>query len=210
MKILRARSEEAKDDRRQALLEAALDEFFEKGFAASRMADIAKRAHLSKGTLYLYFDSKEDLFKALVETLAAPNIDQIESIAETSHSLEQALAGMRALAPHIIRDTDLPRLIKVLIGDSHMFPTIVQAYRTQLIERVFSIIAGILERAHAAGEIEVENAPLTARIVIAPIVLSALWQALFGRDPTAHVDLDKLFEIHTRLLLKALRPDPAS
>ena len=66
----RARSEAAKDTRRQALLTAALDEFFERGFAAARMDDIARRAGFSKGTLYLYFDSKEALFASLIETFA--------------------------------------------------------------------------------------------------------------------------------------------
>ena len=60
----RARSDEAKDERRAQLLDAALDEFFEKGFSAARMDDIARRAKLSKGTLYLYFDSKKAMFQA--------------------------------------------------------------------------------------------------------------------------------------------------
>ena len=73
----RARSEDAKDERRQLLLSAALDEFFERGFSAARIEDIAQRASLSKGTVYLYFDSKEALFLALIEDLATPNIEQI-------------------------------------------------------------------------------------------------------------------------------------
>jgi hypothetical protein len=95
--------------------------------------------------------------------------------------------------------------MKVLIGDAHMFPQIVQHYRTELVERVLSIMAGMLRRAHEAGEIRVESPELTARIVIAPVVLSGIWQAMFGHQREAEVDLDRLFRIHADLVLAALK-----
>jgi len=208
--MLRARSDEAKDERRQALLTAALDEFFEKGFAATRMSDIAKRAHLSKGAVYLYFDSKEAMFRALVENLASPNLELIERIATNAGSLREALAGVCRIAPMLIRQTELPRIMKVLVGDSHMFPQMVQAYRTELIERVLAMMSGLLRRAHEAGEAEVPNPDLTARIVMAPMVLSALWEAVFNSRHEADVDLDQLFQIHERMMLRALEPRSAA
>ncbi|WP_084398652.1 TetR/AcrR family transcriptional regulator [Henriciella aquimarina] len=208
--MLRARTDEAKDERRHALLGAALDEFFEKGFAAARMVDVARRAGLSKGTLYLYFDSKEAMFRALIETLTKPSIDQLEQMAEAAHSLEETFLGLRQFAPVIIRETDVPRLMKVLIGDSHTFPEIVRAYRMQLIERVLGIMTAVLRRAHKAGEIHVAAPELTARLVVAPIIMSGIWQALFSDEPDAAVDLDALFRLHTDLLLKALKTgDPS-
>lgn len=208
--MLRARSDDAKDQRRQALLDAALDEFFEKGFAATRMVDVARRAGLSKGALYLYFDSKEAMFKALIESLTSPKLEQLEQIADGAASIEQALAGLSAFAPAMIRQSDMPRLMKVVIGDSHLFPEIVQAYRVELIERVIGLVAGVLERAEARGEIEIDDPLLTARLVMAPIVLSGVWQAMFGRDPKAAIDLERLFRIHGELMLKALKPRGAS
>ena len=203
--MLRARSEDAKDERRLALLNAALDEFFEKGFSATRMADIARRAGLSKGTLYLYFKSKDAMFRELIEVLAMPNIQRISEIAEAAQSFEQAMEGFSRLGPELIRTSDMPRLMKVLVGDAHMFPQVVQDYRTELVERVLSIMAGMLRRAHEAGEIRVESPELTARIVIAPVVLSGIWQAMFGHQRGGEVDLDRLFRIHTDLLLAALK-----
>ena len=208
--MLRARSEEAKDQRRESLLQAALDEFFERGFAAARMADIAKRAGVSKGALYLYFDSKEAMFKALVGSFVTPNIEKIEQIAEQSPSLETALQGLAAFAPAMIRESDVPRLMKVLIGDSHMFPEIIQAYREELMESVLALLAGVLESAEASGEIRVSNPYLTARLIVAPIVLSAIWQALFGGRPEARVDLDELFRIHAEMILRALKTGTTS
>ncbi|WP_321489873.1 TetR/AcrR family transcriptional regulator [uncultured Hyphomonas sp.] len=206
----RARTEEAKDERRQALLSAALDEFFEKGFAATRMDDVARRAHLSKGALYLYFDSKDALFQGLVESLATPNLEIVEQITQQAATLKEALRGIRLFAPNLIRQTELPRLMKVLIGDSQMFPDLVQTYRRELIDRVLSMIASLLKRANDSGEASIAHPELTARLVMAPIVLSALWQAVFNQKSEADVNLDQLFEIHEQMLLNALRIEAAS
>lgn len=203
----RARTDQAKDDRRQALLSAALDEFFDRGFAASRMDDVAKRAGLSKGTVYLYFDSKDALFKALIEQLTSPNIARIEAIAAEAPSIETALERIAAFAPVLIRQSNLPRLMKVLIGDSHLFPDLINTYRKDVLERLLAIVAGVLEKAAARGEIEVQDPHLTARLVMAPVALSGLWEAVFGREASAEVDLETLFKIHASFLLKALRPE---
>ena len=203
----RARSEDAKDERRQLLLSAALDEFFESGFSAARIEDIAQRASLSKGTVYLYFDSKEALFLALIEDLATPNIEQIEQIAALAPSLREALNRLAVFAPMMIRTSNLPRLMKVLIGDSHTFPEIIRDYRKQKIERILGALTGFLDRAVDRGEIAPQNTSLTTRLILAPIVLSGMWQAVFGRDADAEVDLEALFHLHTELLLKALAPE---
>ena len=208
--MLRARSNEAKDERRQALLGAALDEFFEKGFAATRMDDIARRAGLSKGTLYLYFGSKEALFQGLIETLATPNLKIVETITSQSTSLKDALARIRQFAPFLVRQTDLPRLMKVLIGDSHLFPEVVRAYREDLIDRVLSMITSLLQRAHDTGEAIIDTPALTARLLMAPMIFSAIWQAVFNQKSKADIDLDELFRIHEQMMLKALQIGSAS
>lgn len=125
----RARSEEAKEKRREKFLNAALDEFYEKGFAAASMDDIAERASLSKGTLYLYFTSKQDLFSALIKKLTQPNLDTINMLATTSPSIEMALQGIAKFVPTVIRQKNLPRLMKVLIGESQTFPEIISSYK---------------------------------------------------------------------------------
>ncbi len=202
--MARARTDEAKDTRRSDFLRAALDEFFEKGFAAARLEDVARRAGLSKGAIYLYFDSKDALFRALVESLVVPKIDALEMIARQSGTIRMALDGLSAFAPVAIRETDLPRLMKVLIGDSQTFPEIVTAYRREVLDRIIGLISEVIRAAVARGEIEPVDANLTARLVMGPIVLSGIWQALFGNDPEAQVDLDALFRLHRDFLLRAL------
>lgn len=205
----RARSEEAKDERRSLLLKAALDEFFEKGFTAARMDDIAGRAGLTKGTLYLYFESKVALFKALIEQLAAPNLEQIEMIASSAPSFKEAMERLATFVPIVIQQSDMPRLIKVLIGDSQNFPDIITAYRKNVVERIFKMMAGALERAREANEIEFEDANLTARLIMAPMAFSSMWHAVFGHDPEAHVDLEAMFRQHAQNMCRALKVEGA-
>lgn len=207
---MRARSEEAKDERRQALLKAALDEFVEKGFAAARMNDIAERAGLSKGAIYLYFESKHALFAALIESVALPNIERVEALAEAAPSATDAIRALASAAPSILRETPIPLMIKVIIADARVFPDIVIAHRRQVVDRALGLIAGILERGRDAGEFVVEDPTLFARLVAAPLVLSAIWRVVFetgpAAEPEARVDLDALFALHQKALLRALRP----
>jgi AcrR family transcriptional regulator len=202
--VKRARTDEAKDARRQALLDAALDEFFERGFTAARTHDIAKRAGLSKGTLYLYFDSKEALFAELIESLTSPHLTHIEEIADNATSVLDAIDRFTEFAPHLVRTSDLPRLLKVLIGDSQHFPDTLKRYRQRVLDRVLAAIGSVLEAAKARGEIEIGDPNLVARLVIAPVLFSGLWQALFGADPDAEVDLEALFREHARLLRRGM------
>lgn len=204
----RARTDEAKDKRRQALLAAALDAFFERGFTATRMDDIAARAGVSKGALYLYFNSKEALFAALVEKYALPNVQRIEAAAGAAPNAKEAIAAFTLLAPRLVRDSAVPKIMKILIADAPAFPEIVNSYRRNLIERALGAIEDILMRAKESGELNIENPQLTARLVIAPMILSAIWHVTFERhDSAAKVDLESLFVLHGKMLLRALTPE---
>ena len=200
----RARTDAAKDERRLALLEAALEEFYQRGFSAARMDDVAARAGVSKGTLYLYFKSKDELFKAIVDTFAIPNVEHVESMAAMAPTGLGGLRSIARFAPTLIRHSRVPKLMKILVGDSTAFPETVRTYRVMVLDRLLGVLSGALARAHEAGEAHVPDPALTARIVIAPIALSGMWHVLFGDDPDAQVDLESLFELHVDLLQRAL------
>lgn len=200
----RARTDDAKDERRQVLLAAALEVFVEKSFAAARMDDIARAASLSKGTVYLYFSSKEELFEAVLRNVALPNVEYMETLMRDAPSVGVALDGIGQFVPHLIRETDLPRIIKLLISESGTFPDIVQSYREDVLDRLLAGVADLLARAKAAGEIEVGNPVLAARLVAAPIAFSALWSVVFETDPKARVDVDALMTMHVTHLKRAL------
>lgn len=195
----------AKDKRREILLESALDEFFDKGYKAARMDDIAAKAGLSKGTLYLYFKSKEALFSALIDNVAIPNVEAVEVIKVTEQSACQAIQQFCQMAPQILRHSKLPKMMKILIADAGVFPELVSRYREQVVERVLDTITAILQRGVESGELRMDNPSLTARLVIAPVVLSAIWQVVFDQSSKTNVDLDGLFLTHQEALFCALK-----
>ena len=206
----RARTQEAKQDRRLAFAAAALDEFYEKGFAAARMEDIARRAGFSKGALYLYFDSKESLFEAVVENFAMPNVALLENVAARAGGAGAVIDAMTAIAPVVIREGRIPKIVKVLIGDAPSFPAVATAYRQKVVDRVLAAITGVLRKAKAAGEIDIGDPALAARLIAAPMIFSAIWRIVFEHDDDAKVDLDALFSQHAVMLKRAFKLQGAS
>ncbi len=206
----RARTQEAKHDRRAAFAAAALDEFYEKGFAAARMEDIARRAGLSKGALYLYFDSKEALFEAVVENFAMPNVARLEAIAEAADGAGAVIDALTALAPVIIREGRIPKIVKVLIGDAPAFPAVATAYRQNVIDRVLAAITRVLRNAKATGEIDIGDPALAARLIAAPMILSAVWRIVFEHDDEVRIDLNALFLQHGVMLKRAFKMEAAA
>lgn len=208
--MLRARTEEAKDERRQIILSAALDEFFEKGFAAARMDDIAKRAKLSKAAIYLYFDNKDALFGALIENVTSAKIAGLQAIFSSDLPFEPTIRRLSEFLPQIVMNSDLPRLLKVMIGESQTFSPLITSYRTQVLERIISAFTGFLGACRDRGEIEFEDARLTAQLIMAPVALNGVWKILFDNDPDAAIDIPKMFRLHADNIIRALRKPGAA
>ncbi|MEL6687097.1 MAG: TetR/AcrR family transcriptional regulator [Pseudomonadota bacterium] len=194
--------------RRDAILEAALSEFYEKGLAAARLDDIAERAGVSKGTLYLYFSSKEDLFRGLIDHHTGPAIERIKSMVGLAPSMEQALESFSHIAPSIIKETSMPLMIKVMIGESQAFPDIIRHHRTQIIDQCYSILIDALQAAQDRGEIDIDNVEMTARLVFAPVVYSGIWRSVFDPVSEKELDYDALFKAHTKMMLRGLNYRP--
>jgi AcrR family transcriptional regulator len=203
----RAISDAAKAVKRQLILDAALSEFYEKGFTAARMDDIATRCDLSKGTVYLYFSSKEDLFNGLIETIAKPNQAKLISLMSGHTSATQALHALTEFMPQVIARGQLPRLMKIIIGDSGAFPEIVRQYREQVIEQALAALTSLFERSNQRGETTLNDPALFARLVVAPVLLSAVWKAVFAEGDELGFDVQQLFSLHRRVLLNALHID---
>lgn len=205
---MRARTQEAKDERRAELLAAALEVFYERGYDLARMDDIARRAGVSKGAVYLYFDGKDALFNALIQEMAAPITEQLKAAARAALDPEDAIRAVLRAAPTIIRTSPLRKILKVLISSSSSFPEAVTAYRQDVIDRALTVVASILESGRASGVFEIEDPFLTARLVVAPFVKAMIWEMLFMIDPEAEVDLEEFFTLHEKYLMRALKPAP--
>ena len=187
------------------LLAAALRVFAEKGFAAARLDDVAREAGVSKAALYLYFESKQAIFEALVRSAVVPNVARLEarvaawqgSAADLLRSLVEAIAG-------IVIESELSAFPKLIIAEASNFPDLARLYRTAVIERVLGLLASIVERGIAAGEFRPTDPKLAARLVMAPLLFSAIWKTCFARHDPAPFDPAPLLALHVDTLLKGL------
>lgn len=175
------RWERRKDERPQELLAAALDLFVDKGFAATRLNDVAARAGVSKGTLYLYFTNKEDLFKAVVRENLVPLLDEAEALVDSfdGHSADLFRDIMLGWWQRI-GDTKLSGITKLMMAESGNFPELAQFYHKEMIVRGNAMISRILERGVARGEFRAIDPHLTTQAIIAPMIMLMMSKHAFG------------------------------
>ncbi len=201
----RAISDDAKDARREQILMAALEQFYLNGFSATRMDAISNQLGISKGTLYLYFPSKEAIFEALIQSVALPKMNMIEQGLMQAESVQKGLARLFATAPYMVRHSPLPKVIKVLISDAFAFPEVIEHYRTNIISKALNALESLLKRGQASGEINIESAAMTARLVVAPVIFSVIWTVVFEKDKAeSYLNVESLFAQHQRLLFAGL------
>ncbi len=175
-----SRRERRPEDRPQELVAAALDLFVEKGFAATRLDDVAARAGVSKGTLYLYFDSKEALFKAVIESAVIPAVEQGEQVVREFRGSSADL--VRELVSgwwRLFGGTKLGGIPKLMISEARNFPEVAQFYHEKVIQRGMRLFTGTIERGIAAGEFRTVDVECAVQTLIAPLMMKALWRHSF-------------------------------
>jgi AcrR family transcriptional regulator len=200
-----------KDARPAELLDAALDTFREKGFAATRMEDIAARAGVSKGTIYLYYPSKEAVFEALVRANLVPRIERIQTLMATAQgSATERLHMIIAAFAQVAGDARLVALPKLVLAEAGNFPDLARFYRHEVIGPGLALVAGILRGGMEKGEFRALDPEVTARLFMAPMILAALWRTTFAPIEDAPLPPETLLRQHLDLFLRGLRPEPAS
>jgi AcrR family transcriptional regulator len=200
-----ARWRRRKDARPQEILEAALSVFADKGFAATRMDDIAARASVSKGTIYLYFPSKEAVFKALVQEMLAPQLARFSDLASAHQGpIAPLLTNILRFLGHFIATSDRVVLPKMVIAEAGNFPDLARIYREEIIERGLALFGGVLQAGMARGEFREMPIPHAVRLCVAPLLLAAIWRTTFARLDKAPYDYDGLIEAHITTLLRGL------
>ena len=207
------RWERRKDARPQELLAAALDLFVDRGFASTRLEDVAKRAGVSKGTLYLYFTNKEELFKAVVRDSIVPVIGDAEDIIASfdGHSADLLRSVINNWWQRL-GATKASGLAKLIMAEAGNFPDIACFYQKEVIVRSTRMIASMLERAVARGEFRPLDVTLLTQVLIAPMLMLQTWKHSVGPCDQSALDPLAFIGAFLEMALHGLLPvaGPAS
>ena len=204
---LRARSAEEREARLQTILDAALDVFSQKGFAETRLEDVAACAGIGKGTIYLYVSSKQALFEALVRSGIAAPIEALEArIIALDPPVEDTLRVLFTFLRTEVLATRRIEIVRLLIAEAGRFPEIARLYHGEVVTRGLRILRMIAERAVARGEFRSDELVRFPQLAVAPGVVAILWAHLF--QPFEPLDVEAMFEAHLALLMRALKGAP--
>lgn len=194
-----------KEARPAELLEAALDVFFEKGFAAARLDDIAARAGVSKGTVYLYFDSKDDVFEALVHAIPEVKIEQLRAVAaDRSVPADQMLRRALSFVGSMLQDERMRKFPRLVIGEGGRFPKIAETYKNTIISRGLAVLSTIIERGIAEGRFRKIDPKHAAYGVMSSVLFSAIWKTTFERFDDQPLDAQAFLDQHIDTFLRGI------
>ncbi len=191
------------------ILEAALEVFAERGFAAAKLSEIAARAGVSKAALYLYFETKEDLFHAVARRLVAPNVAAISVAMEGAEApLADLAPALLARAAALLADGRVVSIARMVIAELRNFPDLAGIWRQDVVEPMLSLVARLIARAQATGEVVAGDPRLYAFSLMGPLVMGGLFHAVFGEAGTDAPDLPTLAAQHARAALAGLLAQP--
>lgn len=173
----KSRWQRRKEERPSEILSAALKVFSAKGFAASKLDEVAKEAGLSKGTLYLYFESKDALFKAVVTEFVIPEIAKAEQQAQ--HIKGSVKAFMSELLEQwrtSVLETELSGISKMMIAEATNFPELANFYLENVVQRMRNFVVSLIELGIERGEFQECDSKYAARVFLSSMVFSAIWK----------------------------------
>jgi AcrR family transcriptional regulator len=190
-------------------LAAAVEEFADRGYSATRLDDVARRADIAKGTIYLYYASKEELFQAVVRGAVAPQLAQLEAAAVSySGSAESFLRGPFLLLQSHLLGSDVRKLLRVLLVEGSQFPELTEFYYREVVSRGLALMSALIARGVERGEFRETALSEMPQPLIAGALLGLLWESLFGR--ALPLDTERLLETHISLILDGLKPRPGT
>ncbi|MFC4159997.1 TetR/AcrR family transcriptional regulator [Chitinimonas lacunae] len=168
-----------KEARPGEILDAALDLFVAKGFAATKMEDIARRAGVTAGTLYRYYANKEEIFKAVIRESLVPQLDEGEQLLSGFTGQTSAAELLEMVIRtwwRLIGATRLSGIPKLVIAEASNFPELARYHREQVIERGEKLIGRAIEYGIARGEFRPMRLEVAVRVICAPVVMAMLWK----------------------------------
>lgn len=194
-----------KEDRPQEITEAAMAAFAEQGYAATKVEDVARRAGVSKGLLYLYFKTKEELFKAVVRSFVVPKIDKLTGIIDSHEmSSEAFLRGPFLDFVKTLPGSPISILIRLMIAEGPKHPDLLSFYWDNVVSRGLAALQLIVERGVDDGEFRPTVVNELPHLFVMPVVFSVMFRLLFEKQSP---DTDKLIEAQVDLLLAHMKGD---
>ena len=193
------------DARPAEIVEAAYAVFSEKGFASARLDDIARRAGISKGALYLYFETKQDIFEAVVKDAIAPNIGEIEAFAlGFPGPFEQLIRLVVPRVADLASRLGMGKVIKMVIGESGNFPEIARVWHDDVIAKGIGVLTRVIEQAQARGEVRAGEARQHALSIMGPLFTAVIFAETFVPVGAKPFDIPSLMQQHLDNVLPGL------
>lgn len=183
--------------RRETILAAALEEFSVNGFAATRLEDVARRAGIAKGTIYLYFSDKETLFQELLHSMFAPLVGAVSKIPVADLPARELAERMIAIFIREVLGTRRKDVIRLIIAEGPRFPKLAEFHYREVMGKILPVIGAMLARATERGEVDPRLAQFP-QLLVAPGIVAIVWKALFER--LAPLDVEAMMRVHLDLL----------
>lgn len=194
-----------KDARPEEIVTAALEEFVERGFAATRLEDVARRAGVTKGTLYLYFKNKEALFKAVIRQTIVPIIAQGELTARSfTGSARELLEQLVREYWRLVFETSLAGLPKLMMAEAANFPQLARFYYDEVVTRGHKLLGGVIERGMKNGEFRRVDIPSATKLALSPLMHATVASRAFAQCMPEGFDVRKYLETHIDLYLHGI------
>ena len=201
--MARPRYRRRKEDRPQEITAAAFAAFAEKGFTATRVEEVARRAGVSKGLLYLYFKTKEELFKAVIRSVVAPRLDALTRTLDSPDSSAEAIIRGPVLDfMKRVPGSPVSVVIRLMISEAPKHPDLVNYYWDNVASRGLAALRQLLERGVANGEFRESAVNELPQLFVAPVMMSIVWGIVFA---DRSLDTDKLIETHVDMILAYIR-----
>lgn len=198
-----ARYQRRKEDRPQEITEAAFGAFAENGFTATKVEDVARRAGVSKGLLYVYFKTKEELFKAVIRSVVTPRLDELTRTLDASDlSAEAFIRGPVLEFMKRVPGSPVSVVIRLMISEAPKHPDLVEYYWQNVASRGLGALRQLLRRGVDNGEFRETAVNDLPQLLVAPVMMSIVWGIVFA---DRSLDTDKLIETHVDMILAYIK-----
>src|SRR5690242_1298804 len=196
--LIRLNRAERAAERRQAIIEAAMEEFISRGFAATRLDDIARRAGVAKGTIYLHFKDKESMFEELIRTAIVPLVGRMQGPLPASGSVRDLIEAFALNFIQEIASTRRGDIVRLIVAEGPRFPAIADFYYREVVSRGLAAMRVLIELGIERGEVRAAALADFPQIVVAPAIIAVIWKSLFDRH--APLDTHALLRVHLDLI----------